>query len=79
MPSGGASPNFLGGGKKLGGKYLSSGEQECFCLEPLLSKHKMTRYAKNGGHDPCTPWLRLCLCHLYWTIQGRNQQIFLEI
>jgi len=47
VASGVANPNFFGG------KCLTLGEQQYFCLGGRFSKHKMTRYAKNfGRHGP---------------------------
>jgi len=50
-----ASANFRWP-KIFGGKCLTLGEQQYFCLERRFSKHKMARYAKNfGGMAPGTP------------------------
>jgi len=48
------------GGRKCLGGFLNFRLATVFCLEYLLSKHKMTRYSKNAGVWPhAPPWLRL--------------------
>jgi len=42
-------------------KRLTLGEKQRFCFRRLLSKHKITKYAKNlGGNARWPQWLRLC-------------------